>query len=203
MSRLVFTGFDYRTPHKPVVSKTSEADTWLRSYDHLADVGGKRGGCKQISQGKGACSLLNKKEAKVDSKTSAADIWLRSYDHLTDVGGQRGGCQQLSQWKGACFLLNKKEAKVELIQVNDDGERKGGAGWVYGATTSFRNLEVSNSGSKMIGSNKCDVCKAPGPHSSISEEFLYSPILRPKKPFYPVNPLLSINQGELNRRRGQ
>ena len=106
----MFTGFDYRTPHKPVVSKTSEADTWLRSYDHLADVGGKRGGCKQISQGKGACSLLNKKEAKVDSKTSEADIWLRSYDHLTDVGGQRGGCQQLSQRKGACFLLNKKEA---------------------------------------------------------------------------------------------
>ena len=36
-------GFDSRTPHKPVVSKTSEADIWLGSYDHLTDVGGQRG----------------------------------------------------------------------------------------------------------------------------------------------------------------
>ena len=33
-------GFDSRTPHKPVISKTSEADIWLSSYDHLTDVGG-------------------------------------------------------------------------------------------------------------------------------------------------------------------
>lgn len=56
-------GFDSRTPHKPVVSKTSEADIWLSSYDHLTDVGGQRGGCQQLSQRKGACFLLNKKEA--------------------------------------------------------------------------------------------------------------------------------------------
>ena len=50
-----------------------------------------------------------------------------------DVGGQRGGCEQLSQRKGACFLLNKKEALSELIQVNDDEERKDvKAGRVYG-----------------------------------------------------------------------
>ena len=56
-------GFDSRTPHKPVVSKTSEADIWFSSYDHLTDVGGQRGGCQQLSQRKGACFLLNKKEA--------------------------------------------------------------------------------------------------------------------------------------------
>ena len=71
-------GFDSRTPHKPVVSKASEAD-----------------------------------------------IWLSSYDYLTDVGGQRGGCPKISQQKGAFFILSKKEAPSELIQVNDDEERKG------------------------------------------------------------------------------
>jgi len=41
------------------------------------------------------------------------------------------------------------------------------------------------------------VCKAPGPHSSISEEFLHSTIFRPKKPLGSwnlVNPLLSVNE---------
>ena len=41
------------------------------------------------------------------------------------------------------------------------------------------------------------VCMAPGPHSSISEEFLHSTILRPKKPLGSwnlVNPLLSVNE---------
>ena len=33
--------FDSRTPHKPVVSKTFEADIWVNSYDHLTDVGGQ------------------------------------------------------------------------------------------------------------------------------------------------------------------
>ena len=40
-------------------------------------------------------------------------------------------------------------------------------------------------------------CMAPGPHSSISEEFLHSIILRPKKPLGSwnlVNPLLSMNE---------
>ena len=57
-------GFDSRTPHKPVVSKTSEADIWFSSYDHLTDVGGQRGGCQQLSQWKGAFFLLTKKEAQ-------------------------------------------------------------------------------------------------------------------------------------------
>ena len=49
---------------------------------------------------------------------------------------------------------------------------------------SFRNLEVSSPGLQMIGSNECDVFffMAPGSHSSMSEEFLHSVILRPKKP---------------------
>jgi len=51
-------GFDSRTSHK-----TSEADIWLSSYDYLTDVGELRGGCQQLSQRKGACFLLNKKEA--------------------------------------------------------------------------------------------------------------------------------------------
>ena len=40
-------------------------------------------------------------------------------------------------------------------------------------------------------------CKAPGPHSSISEEFLHSTILRPKKllgSWNFVDPLLSMNE---------
>ena len=40
------------------------------------------------------------------------------------------------------------------------------------------------------------VCKAPGPHSSISRKFLHSIILKPKKPLGSwnlVNPLLSMN----------
>ena len=51
-----------RTPHKTVVSKTSEADIWLSSYD-LTDVGGQREGGQQLSQTKGAFFLLNEKEA--------------------------------------------------------------------------------------------------------------------------------------------
>ena len=43
VARLVFTGFDSRTPHEPVVSKSSEANIWLSSYYHLTDVGGQSG----------------------------------------------------------------------------------------------------------------------------------------------------------------
>ena len=56
-------GFDSRTSRKPVVPKSSEDCIWLSSYEHLTDVGGQRGGCQHISQRKGACFLLNKKEA--------------------------------------------------------------------------------------------------------------------------------------------
>ena len=41
------------------------------------------------------------------------------------------------------------------------------------------------------------ICKAPGTHSSISEEFLLSTFLRPKNPLVSwnlVNPLLRINK---------
>ena len=52
---------------------------------------------------------------------------------------------------------------------------------------------------KLLGamSMMFSVCMAPGPHSSISEEFLHSTILRPKKPLGSwnlVNPLLSLNE---------
>ena len=52
---LVFTiqtgvhGFDYRTPQEPVVSKSFKANIWLRSFDHLTDVGGQMGGCQQLA----------------------------------------------------------------------------------------------------------------------------------------------------------
>ena len=46
-----------------MVSKTSEADILLSSYDHLTDVGGQRGGCQQLLQRKGACFQLKNKEA--------------------------------------------------------------------------------------------------------------------------------------------
>jgi len=55
--------FDSPTSHKSVVSKSAEANICLSSYDHLADLGGQRGGCQHLSQRKGACFLLNKKEA--------------------------------------------------------------------------------------------------------------------------------------------
>lgn len=42
--------FNSCNPHKPVVSKISEANIWLDSYDDLTDVGGQReGGCQQLS----------------------------------------------------------------------------------------------------------------------------------------------------------
>ena len=68
-------GFDSHTPHKPVVSKTSEADIWLSSYDHLANLR-QRGGCQHLSQWKGACFLLNKKEASSGIETSRESLWL-------------------------------------------------------------------------------------------------------------------------------
>ena len=80
--------FDSRISHKPVVSKTSEADIWLSSYDHLTDVcRRKSSGCQQLSQCKGACFLLNKKEAssgidpsewwwREERRTSRESLWL-------------------------------------------------------------------------------------------------------------------------------
>ena len=61
MSRL-FTDSIYVLHTNLWVQKISEADIWLSSYDHLKDVGGQRGGFQQLSQRKGACFLLNKKE---------------------------------------------------------------------------------------------------------------------------------------------
>ena len=77
-----------------MVSKTSEADIWLSSYDHLTDVGGQRGGCQQLLQRKGACFLLNKKEAlsgliQVNDEercTSRESLWL-------SARGTAGGIQ--------------------------------------------------------------------------------------------------------------
>ena len=60
-------------------------------------------------------------------------------------------------------------------------------------------MEVSHPGLHKLGAMSVmfPICKAPGPNSSKSEEFLHSPILRPKKPLGSwnlVNPLLRINK---------
>ena len=71
-----------------MVSKTSEADIWLSSYDHLTDVGGQRGGFQQLLQRKGACFLLKNKEA-LSGLIQVNDDEVRN-------GGQAGrvyGCQ--------------------------------------------------------------------------------------------------------------
>ena len=71
-----------------MVSKTFEADIWVNSYDHLMDVGGQRGGCNQLSHRKGACVILNKKEA--------LSGLIQVNDDQERKGGQAGrvcGCQ--------------------------------------------------------------------------------------------------------------
>ena len=82
--------------------------------------------------------------------------------------------------------------------MNDDEERKGDK-QVESMVASYRYLGVSNSGLQMIRSYECYVSCLYGirPHSSISEEFLHSIILRPKKPLGSwnlVDPLLSMNE---------
>ena len=63
-----------------------------------------------------------------------------------------------------------------------------------------RYLGVSNPGLQMIWSymiKMFPVCTASRPHFSVSEEFLHSIILRPKKSLGSwnlVNPLLSLNE---------
>ena len=82
--------------------------------------------------------------------------------------------------------------------MNNDEERKGGqAGSVYGCQlnapgASNPDLQIMGAMSVMF-----PVCKATGPHFSISEEFLHSTILRHKKPLGSwnlVNLLLSMNE---------
>ena len=73
-----------------------------------------------------------------------------------------------------------------MIQVNDDEERKGWQeGRVYGCQLATHG-PVANPGLQIDWEQwvwmMFPICKAPGPHSSISEEFLHSIILRPKKP---------------------
>ena len=44
----VVNRFNSCTPHKPVVSKTSEAGIWWSSYDHLTNVKGQWGGSQRV-----------------------------------------------------------------------------------------------------------------------------------------------------------
>jgi len=82
--------------------------------------------------------------------------------------------------------------------VNDNEERKDGqAGRVYGCHIICTSGGIQSGLTLRSMSVMFPVCKAPGPHSSILEEFLHSIILRPKKPIGSwnlVNPLLSMNE---------
>ena len=69
-----------------MVSKTSEVDIWLSSYDHLTDIG-QKGGCQQLSQRKGVCFLLNKKEAL------SGLIQVNDEERNDGQGGRVYGCQ--------------------------------------------------------------------------------------------------------------
>ena len=73
MSRLVFTVW---IPLKPVVSKTSQAEVWLSSYDYLTKCLGQGSASQQLSQRKGAFFLLNKKKA-LSGLVQVNDRWWR------------------------------------------------------------------------------------------------------------------------------
>ena len=122
---------------------------------------------------------------------------------LTDVGGQRGGCQHLSQRKG-CVLSTQQERSLKWIGPSERW-------WREERLTRRENLWLPAIGTwgypirayKWLGAMivMFPACKAPGPHSSISEEFLHSAILRPMKPLGSwnlVNPLLIINEAWAN-----
>ena len=91
-----------------------------------------------------------------------------------------------------------------LIQANDDEERRWWRKERWNSKESPWLPAIGTSGYPIwaytwLGAMSAifPVCKAPGPHSSISEEFLHSTILRPKKPLGSwslVNLLLSINE---------
>ena len=144
--------------------------------------------------------------------------------YLTDVGGQRGDCQQLSQRKGACWLLNKKEGLLYSTQTwwfqkhlkstsgylvkqfwPPDGCRRtegqlSAKGCVL--TTQQERSFIWINPSEWWWREEWLPAMVPGGiqsglHSSISEEFLHSIILRPKKPLCNwslANPLLSMNK---------
>ena len=63
---------------------------------------------------------------------------------------------------------------------------------------SYRYLGVSNPGIQMLGSKSVmfPISMAPRPHSSISEEFLHSIILRPKKSFRQMESCQSSSEYE-------
>jgi len=61
------------------------------------------------------------------------------------------------------FYSTRKKLLVDLIQVNDDEERKGGQA---GNVASYRYLGVSNPGLQMTRSNECDVSYQYGTRAS-------------------------------------
>ena len=84
--------------------------------------------------------------------------------------------------KGCIFLLNKKKLEMDwskwMMMKRGKIDKQGES-----MVASYRYLGVSIRAYKWFGaiSVMFPICVAPGPHSTISEEFLHSIILRPKK----------------------
>ena len=103
-------GFDSRTPHKPVVSKTSEADIWLSIFDHLTDVGGQRGGCKQLSQRKGVSGLTDTREQWVSCFLSVCTR--ASFHYIRRIPALRPK-KPIGSWNLVNPLLSMNEAWMD------------------------------------------------------------------------------------------
>ena len=142
-------GLYSRTPHTPVVSKTSEADIWLSCYDHhLTDVGG-------------LSTSLTGKESVLSTQQERSLKWIDP-----------------SEW----WWIGEWWTSRESLWLPAIGT------WGY----PIRTLKWLGEKSVMF-----PICKAPRPNFSISEEFLHSTILRPKKPLCSwnlVSPFLRINE---------
>jgi hypothetical protein len=120
-------GFDSRTPHKPVVSKSSEPNIWLSSYRRT------EGRLSATLSAKG-CVLSTQQERSLK--------WI-----------------DLSEW----WWREERWTSTESL-------------WLPAAIGTWR---YPNDWELWVW---CFLSVAPRPHSSKSEEFLHSTILRPKKP---------------------
>ena len=115
-------------------------------------------------------------------KTSESVIWLSSCDHHDWSRRTEGWLSITLAAKGACFLLNKKEASSGIDPNEwwwrEEWWKSRESLWLLAIGTwgyPIRTYKWLEAMSVMF-----PVCKAPGPHSIMSEEFLPSTILRPK-----------------------
>ena len=107
-----------------MVSKTSEADIWLSSYDHLTYVGGQRGGCQKLSHRKGVCFLLNKKEA--------LSGLIQVNDDEERIGGQA--------WKS--MVASNRYLRVSNPGLQMLGSNECDVTYQYGTRASFQHIRI-------------------------------------------------------------